>query len=197
MRSWSPLPIEWQALFIVASWLRSIPSGLYRSLTTYQQQPAWQQLLSVIALGLGIAYAYISLVSEYHYALGASSSTQLIEQIGQLRAAKSLNPFEPRIRTGPGRMMGLIAVAENNKQWYEAALPELELALQTDYTDPAVLIKLIQIEMALGHTEQAQRYYDQFKRVDRASPLIKFVGQLHEQGSLPSLPTPDGVGVTK
>lgn len=86
--------------------------------------------------------------------------------------------------------MGVFAIQTQDKTWLEAARAELIYALRADYSSADLLLKLIAIDLKLGHNDEAQFIYEQFKRVDPASPVIKLVDQNRQQGAEPSPPHP-------
>lgn len=91
----------------------------------------------------------------------------------------------------------MTGIVLNNQDigWKRAARAEIIVALRTDYSSADLLAQLIAIDLALGLEAEAQLYYDQFKRVAKASPLIQFVKDLHERQPPPSLPIPDGLEI--
>ena len=133
--------------------------------------------------GMGAAYAISTGVSEWHFARGMDETRKSISfRVGQLREAARLDPFDWRKRNASANLLGIIAIKSADPAWQNAALPELRLALQTDYTSADMLFKVIAIDMAKENYAEAQQYYNQFKRVARASPLIQLVAQSHQQG---------------
>ena len=119
---------------------------------------------------------------EIEFSLGSGYSKNAVDAIRHMRAAALYEPFDWRIRGASGRIAGEIALRTDNKGWKEAARIELKAALEKDYTAADLLHRLITIDLQLGHNVEAQHYYDQFKRVAKASPLIKLV-ETHQQAS--------------
>lgn len=95
--------------------------------------------------------------------------------------AALLNPFDPQNRGASAHIIAVTALSSNDKSWMQAARPELIKAIQTDYSSADLLLKLITIDLKLGLGDEAQFVYEQFKRVDRKSPLIALVDQQHQQ----------------
>ncbi len=107
-----------------------------------------------------------------------------------MRLAAAFNPFDPQDRAASARIIAIFALTNQSKEWMEAARPELIKAIQTDYSSADLLIKLIAIDLKLEHTQEAQFVYEQFKRVDRKSPLIQLVNNHHQQQAAPSPANP-------
>ena len=78
--------------------------------------------------------------------------------------------------------MAEIALSNKDPEWEAAARSELLIALQTDFSSADLLAKLITVDLDLKNDTEAQHYYDQFKRVAKASPLIQLVAHSHQQG---------------
>lgn len=87
-------------------------------------------------------------------------------------------------------MIAVFALNNNSKDWMQAARPELIKAIETDYSSADLLIKLIAIDLKLEIFQEAQFVYEQFKRVDRKSPLIQLVNNHHQQQAAPSPANP-------
>ncbi len=77
--------------------------------------------------------------------------------------------------------MALVGLTSDNKQWLEAARPELIAALNVDFSTADLLLKLIAVDLKLNNTTEAQSFYEQFKRVNPKSPLIKLVDENNRQ----------------
>lgn len=73
-------------------------------------------------------------------------------------------------------MLGNI-VLQASPEWKLAALPELKAALETDPTQADLLAMIVSIDLSLDRTEEAQAYYDQFKRMAKSSRLNELVGK--------------------
>lgn len=97
------------------------------------------------------------------------------------------------MRGAAARRISQIAMLTDSAEWKAAAIPELRLALQIDYTSADLLARLIDFELNADQVEQAQAHFDKFRRIAKASPLIAFVKNLHERQPPPSLPNPDGL----
>lgn len=124
------------------------------------------------------------MTGDWLYARGLKVDARLADTIFDLRLAAKLDPFDWRIRGASARKLSSIALTTDDKDWMIAARPELLHALQNDHSSPDLLAKLIDIDLALGNTTEAQFYYNRFKRVARASPIIKFVNDLHEKADI-------------
>lgn len=87
--------------------------------------------------------------------------------------------------------MGVVAIQTDNKVWMDAARVELINAVRIDYSSADLLLKLIAIDLKLEHTQEAQFFYEQFKRVDPVSPVIQLVEHAaHQQKAAPSPSNP-------
>ena len=101
------------------------------------------------------------------------------------RMAGTLFPLDWHMRGASARLISSVAIMTENEAWGQAAIAELKHALETDYTAGDMLIRLIALDLATGNNTEAQLYYNQFKRVAKASPLIQLVAQAHQEASSP------------
>ena len=99
-----------------------------------------------------------------------------------LRWAAAFDPFDFNKRGASANFMAIVALRSKDYYWLKAAQTELSDALRVDYTDANLLQHAIAVSLFLHDDKQAQIYYDQFKRVNKGSPLLALVRQ-HQQGS--------------
>jgi hypothetical protein len=99
--------------------------------------------------------------------------------IGELRESARLFPFDRRFRTASASLLGNQAIQAKQPAYTIAAIPEMKMAIETDPTSADILAMLVASDLAMGQTEEAQHYYDQFKRVAKRSPLIEMVKEAH------------------
>jgi len=91
------------------------------------------------------------------------------------------------------RALGTAAIQTKDKQLLEWGRAELFMALKVDYSMADLLLKLVAINLERDDIKEAQFIFDQFRRVDPVSPIVKYVtdntklkrihGANHEQGS--------------
>ena len=139
------------------------------------------------------------MLGERAYALGIPPGhlQTVQEQVVSMRRARELNPFESATRTGSARLMSVAALnlkdTKDGKDWLNAARAELLQAIQVDYSMADLLIKLVAVDLALDNVSEAQFIFDQFKRVDPISPVVKLVEENNRQKqAAPSPANPDG-----
>ena len=89
----------------------------------------------------------------------------------KLRLAGQLNPFDPNIRTGSAHFLTMVVLStkEPKREWLMAAKAEAIVALHVDYSMADLLLKVSNIDRLLGDNEEAQQYYDMFRRADPKS----------------------------
>jgi hypothetical protein len=134
----------------------------------------WRSLWLVLVI-TGLIYAGLSLAAECEYASGISGTKMAGDRIGALRLSARLFPIERRYRIASALLLGNIALQNDNAQWKAAAVPEIKLALVDDPTSADLLAMLIAFDLSLDRINEAQAYYDRFKRVARRSPLLDWV----------------------
>jgi hypothetical protein len=96
-----------------------------------------------------------------------------------LRDSAKYNPFDADHRGASARVLAAAALQSGNETWLNFARLECIAALQTDFSAADILLKLIAVDLKLNRFQEAQFMYDQFKRVDARSPVIKFVEEQH------------------
>ena len=138
---------------------------------------------------MGSLYALSTMIGDHEYAAGMKPQGA-VDSIAHMRMAGQFNPFDPQNRAASARIIAISALSSGEKAWLNAARPELIKAIQTDYSSADLLLKLITIDLKLENYSEAQFVYDQFKRVDRKSPLIALVDQQHQQQAAPSPANP-------
>jgi hypothetical protein len=92
-----------------------------------------------------------------------------------LRESAKWFPLDRRFRTASASLLGNQAIQQKDPQFKIVAIPELKYALQTDPTSADLLAMLVASELAMGQTEEAQVYYNQFRYVAKKSPLLDMV----------------------
>lgn len=132
--------------------------------------------LSVLAILLvtGIAYATTSMLAEFNYVLGWNGN-DLRSMVLHLRESAKWFPLDRRFRTASASLLGNQAIQSTDPTYKTVAIPELKYALRTDPTSADLLAMLVAGELAMGQTEEAQVYYNQFKFVAKKSPLLDMV----------------------
>jgi hypothetical protein len=73
--------------------------------------------------------------------------------------------------------MTISAIETDAVQPMEYARAEVLNALRIDYSDPDLLLKLFALDLRLGHQDEAGKAYNNFRRVNPNSPVIKLVEQ--------------------
>lgn len=86
--------------------------------------------------------------------------------------------------------MAVAALQAGDTTWLNAARSECVHALLVDFSSADILLKMVALDLKLELFDEAQFFYDQFKRVDAKSPIIKFVEQSHEKQAAPSPANP-------
>jgi len=98
---------------------------------------------------------------------------QLDYSYEEFKLAKEYYPFNYTLRTGPGLRIGNIALKDDNK--LNDAQIELDEGLKLDPYSPELLVLAIFVNLKLNNENEAQKYYDTFKRVNKKSELIDFI----------------------
>ena len=130
----------------------------------------------------GLVYATSTMIGEHYYATGMRPIGYTIaEAISFSRAAGKFNPFDPLDRGASARQLSIIALQQEDKGWLNAARSEVIYALKTDYSAADLLLKLVAIDLKLGDDKEAQTVFEQFKRVNPSSPIIKLVEEQNRQ----------------
>ena len=150
----------------------------------------WARLSLVMLFVMGSLYASITMLGEHMYAIGMSPTLHPAQQVWYLREAGKLSPFDPLNRAASARMMAIVGLISDSKPWLEASRPELIKAIQTDYSSADLLLKLMAVDLKLNNTKEADFIFEQFRRVDMKSPLIKLMEQSHQQQAAPSPANP-------
>ena len=104
------------------------------------------------------------------------------ERLDDLRIAAKLNPFDHNSRTAGANLIAVAALLSHDPAWIDAAKNEISYRIETDSTDATLLLKGVMLNLETGDDKRAQIYFDQFKRVARASPLIELVEKAHQKG---------------
>ena len=110
--------------------------------------------------------------------------------IQNLRNAAKYNPFDQQDRNASARWLAILALQNQTPELLEGARAELVYAIKIDYSAADLLLKLMAIDLTLGRDPEAQFFYDQFKRVNSGSPVIKLVEQAHQKQAAPSPANP-------
>lgn len=108
--------------------------------------------------------------------------------IEDLRIAGWLFPFDHRFRTASALYLGNAALSTGHDDWKVAAAIEIMAALRQDPSAADLMLMLIRFDLELHRYDEAQAYFEQFKRVAKKSLLIPFVKSIHEQAVIPSPP---------
>lgn len=139
---------------------------------------------------MGVLYATSTMLGEHMYARGLALIGQDFNgSIGALRWARVLNPFDAQDRGGSCRVSAAYALQTNERGYWEFSRAECLRALQVDFSAADILLKTVALDLKLDNLAEAQFLYDQFKRADASSPVIKYVEQHHVKAAAPSLPT--------
>lgn len=133
----------------------------------------------VILLAMGLTYATCSMLAEFNYVLGWSGN-DLRTMVLHLRESAKLFPLDRRFRTASASLLGNNAIQSSDPTYKIVAIPEMKYALRTDPTAADIIAMLVACDLAMGQTEEAQVYYNQFKYVAKKSPLLDMVRGSHE-----------------
>jgi hypothetical protein len=93
-----------------------------------------------------------------------------VNEFGESRQYYSLNYT---LRTGAALRIGNAALKNDDK--LNDAQIELDQALKFDPLSPELLALAVFVNLKLNNMNDAQKYYDVFKQVDKKSPLIDFI----------------------
>ena len=112
--------------------------------------------------------------------------------IQNLRNAGKYSPFDQQNRNGSAHWLTILAIQNQTPELLEGARAELVYAIQVDSSSADLLLKLMAIDLTLKRDQEAQFFYDQFKRVNAGSPVIKLVEQAHQKQAAPTPAIPVG-----
>ena len=131
-------------------------------------------------------------VSDYHYAQGMSDRLDPRQRIEEMRLAAKFDPFEVDKRIASANLLSDFALNSKDENWLKAAQIENRATLHIDPTNSEVLQKAILVDLELTDDTEAEIYYQQFKRIDRKSPMHELVAKAHQKRAAPSPSIPDG-----
>jgi hypothetical protein len=161
-------------------WWASLLFRAWHSLGISRAAHLLVRLSWAMLFAMGSLYALYTMIGEHYYARGMTNSNVQLS-VEYLRAAAQYSPFDPQNRAASARYISIAALNTSNKQWLEAARVECIIALQVDYSSADILLKLMAIDLQLNNVAEAQFFYEQFKRVDASSPVIKLVDEHNRQ----------------
>jgi len=95
--------------------------------------------------------------------------------VALLRLAGYFNPFDQQDRGASCRFLSAAGLQNNQQDWLEAAQADCTRAVTIDYSSADMLLKLVALDLRLSKLTEAQFVYEQFKRVDPNSPVIKLI----------------------
>ena len=180
-------------MLAASSWLHSQLSHWWRSLGAFRQTHLLARLSWAMLFVSGLAFAGMTLTGEHYYAAGMNPKQSPQDQIYNMRQAARFNSLSPENRGASARILAIVGLTQEDLGWAHAARAELMVAVQRDFSAADLLLKLVAIDLKLKEFQEAKFVYEQFKRVDPKSPIIKLVDeQIRQQAAAPSLPIPDG-----
>jgi len=185
LRHGSPLPCEVRMILFAASWCAGLSLDVLRFLRTCRSRCSWRPLPLVILLVMGCLFAYCVTMADYEYKLGMDQNATPQERIRHYRLAAQYNPLDYQNRIASANAISNFALSYNDLTWLNAAKIENGHAILYDPTSADLLQKAILVDLALKDFKEAQLYYNQFKKVDRKSPINELVAKAHQQGRTP------------